>query len=129
MIHHNDQPCDRRILVVDDNPVNQKLLSIHLKRRGFDVTCVENGEKAVAAHLAAPYDAVFMDVQMPVMDGLTATKLIRKQETAEGQPATLIVGVTAGIDEDTCLGAGMDAYLDKPVRTEELRSLLQERLN
>jgi two-component system, sensor histidine kinase and response regulator len=113
--------ADRRarldVLVVDDNPVNRKLLQIILDRAGHDVTLACDGREAVGAVEGGRFDLVLMDVQMPVMDGLEATRRIR----ALPDPArarTPIVAVTANAmrgDADACYAAGMDGYVTKPV--------------
>jgi two-component system, sensor histidine kinase and response regulator len=114
------------VLVAEDNPVNQKLATRLLEKRGHRVVLANNGWQAVEALQNARYDAVLMDVQMPEMDGLTATALIREKERLGGK-RQLIIALTAHAmkgDEERCRAAGMDAYLTKPIRAQELYDLL-----
>ncbi len=110
-----------RILLVEDNPVNQRLESAFLLKAGFEVELAENGLQAVQANDRDVFDLILMDVQMPIMDGLEATRAIRRRETAERH--TPIIAVTARAlvgDREACLAAGMDDYLTKPVSFERL---------
>jgi two-component system sensor histidine kinase/response regulator len=105
-----------RILVVDDNRVNQRVAQRMLEKRGHRVDVADNGVEAIVAVSRTQYDAVLMDRQMPEMDGFEATRMIRSREGAERH--TIIIAMTAGAmmgDEEECLAAGMDAYLSKPV--------------
>jgi CheY-like chemotaxis protein len=105
----------RLALLVEDSVVNQQILANMLHREGFDVVLADNGQDAVEKFKQQAFDVVIMDVQMPVMDGLQATRLMRQHESASDQ-ATPIIAVTAGIDRVSCLDAGMNDYLAKPVR-------------
>jgi len=119
----------RHILIAEDNPVNQKVFHHMLARMGHKVDMVENGEMAVRSALKTPYDLIFMDMMMPVMDGLHATRLIRKSEI--GKRRTPIVAVTANVehsDERACIEAGMDGFISKPFVVEQLDSCLQRYL-
>jgi len=111
-----------RVLVVEDNPVNQKVASRMLAKLGHQVAVADDGRQALAAIREQPFDVVFMDIQMPVMDGLEATAAVRAREA--GTPIHLpIVGLTAHAmsgDRERGLAAGMDAYLTKPVRIVDL---------
>jgi CheY-like chemotaxis protein len=120
-----------RVLLAEDNPVNQKLAVALLEKRGHTVTAVANGRVAVAewerARGGVPFDVVLMDVQMPEMGGLEATAAVRTREAELGLGRTPIVAVTARVmpgDLDACLTAGMDAYLTKPRRSQELFAIL-----
>ncbi|MBT4100839.1 MAG: response regulator, partial [Gemmatimonadetes bacterium] len=117
-----------RILVAEDNELNLKVVRALLRSDHHDIDAVENGQLAVeACQNSGPYDAVLMDVQMPVMDGLTATQLIRKHELASGISRTPIIAVTANAmesDRERCLAAGMDDFVTKPVRKQALRRVL-----
>jgi two-component system, sensor histidine kinase and response regulator len=110
-----------RVLVADDNPVNQQLTLALLRRAGHKAEAVSNGEEAVEAVSSRPYDLVLMDVQMPVMDGLTATRVIRG---LSGPAARIpIIALTANAmqgDDAVCLDAGMDDYLSKPINARKL---------
>ncbi|MEL7367733.1 MAG: response regulator [Myxococcota bacterium] len=112
----------RRILVVDDNPVNRKVAVRMLKRDGHIVTEAENGRLALERMREDRFDVVFMDVQMPEMDGYEATQALRA--LSEG-PCTPVVGLTANAlpgDREKVLASGMNDYLAKPVRSEDLRA-------
>jgi len=114
-----------RILIAEDNLINQQLIRQILGNLGYEPDCVENGDLAVAAVREKDYDLVLMDVQMPEMDGLEATRAIR--ELSGRQP--VIVALTANAmrgDREECLSAGMDDYISKPVRLDELMRLLKK---
>jgi CheY-like chemotaxis protein len=114
------------ILVAEDNPVNQRLAVRLLERQGHTVVVAGNGEEALAALEQRPFDLVLMDVQMPGMDGLQATASIRRREAVEGGHVP-IVAMTAHAmagDRDRCLAAGMDAYVAKPVRADDLYTVI-----
>jgi two-component system sensor histidine kinase/response regulator len=116
------------ILVAEDQLPNQKLMKTLLERQGYQVTIVANGREAVAAVETHHFDAVLMDVQMPVMDGLQATVLIRQKERSTGGHLR-IIALTAGAmngEQERCLAAGMDLYLSKPIRSRDLISALAE---
>jgi CheY-like chemotaxis protein len=111
-----------RVLVAEDNPTNQKLVVMLLEGRGHDVTTVGDGRQAVAKATAEAFDIILMDVQMPDMGGFEATAAIRSHERETGSH-TPIVAMTAHAmagDRERCLAAGMDAYVSKPLRAEEL---------
>lgn len=111
----------RRILVAEDNPVNLQVTLALLRRDGHAVDSVSNGLEAVNAVAALPYDLVLMDVQMPEMDGLAATRAIRRMGGAAARIP--IVAMTANAmegDQATCLAAGMDDYLPKPIAADQL---------
>ena len=111
-----------KVLLAEDSPINQKLAVRLLARRGHDVTVVDDGRKAVTAYESGTFDVVLMDIQMPELDGFGATAEIRRLE--EGTDRRIpIVALTAHAmagDEARCLEAGMDAYVSKPFRPEEL---------
>jgi CheY-like chemotaxis protein len=114
------------ILLVEDNPVNQKVALGYLSRLGYQADAVANGQEAVDAVRERPFDLVLMDLQMPVMDGLEATRRIRAGLPQTRQP--LVVALTANAmpgDRERCLAVGMDDYLAKPVKLEELQSMVQ----
>jgi two-component system, sensor histidine kinase and response regulator len=121
----NRQPIHRgHILVADDYPVNQQVAYMHLTAVGYTVELVENGQQAVEAFDHRTYDLIFMDMQMPILNGLDATGRIRELEAARGRPRrTPIVALTANAmqgDERRCLDAGMDEYLVKPIHRHQL---------
>jgi PAS domain S-box-containing protein len=119
--HLAPMPQGQHILVVEDNATNQLVLSKMLERGGYQCSIAENGALAVAAVQAQRFDLVFMDVSMPVMDGLTATRAIR---ALGGAHAVLpIIAMTAQSmqgDRERCLGAGMNDYLSKPIDRDKL---------
>ncbi|PHQ26113.1 hybrid sensor histidine kinase/response regulator [Marinobacter guineae] len=116
-------------LVVEDNPVNQRVATAMLSRLGFQTDSADNGkealEKVTTNHHG--YDVILMDCQMPVMDGYEATRYIREWEKSNGQSGTPIIALTADVlpgTEKSCLDSGMNDYLAKPVRKENLREVL-----
>ncbi|MFG1924278.1 response regulator [Cryptosporangium sp. NPDC048952] len=116
-----------RILLAEDNPVNQKVAQLMLSKQGHLVDTVSDGLEAVRAVHLAPYDVILMDVQMPMMDGLEATRRIRAEVPEDRQPH--IIAMTASVlveDKAACRAAGMDDYLPKPVRADDLRAALDE---
>ncbi len=119
-----------RILLAEDNTVNQLVMTRLLSKRGHEVTVVSNGRDAVDAVREHRFDIVFMDVQMPELDGLEATQRIRAMESAEHRERVRIVALTAHAmksDRDQCLAVGMDDYLSKPVVPAELDRVLEQR--
>jgi len=115
-----------RVLLAEDNPVNQQVLTLMLERAGHRVAIANNGREALEALERDDYHLVLMDVQMPEMDGLRCTKLIRQHEKASGRHVP-IVAVTANAmqgERQRCLQAGMDDYLAKPVRGHELAGVI-----
>jgi signal transduction histidine kinase/ActR/RegA family two-component response regulator len=120
-----------RVLVAEDNPVNQKIAQQMLRKRKLAVTLADDGRQAVDAFQSGRFDLVLMDVQMPEMNGFEAVAAIRALEHAQGRPHTPIVAVTAHAmvgDREKCLEAGMDAYLAKPLRRQLLFDLVDELL-
>jgi len=114
------------ILLAEDNPVNQKLAIRLLEKRGHHVAIASNGKEALSALEKKHFDLVLMDVQMPEMDGLEATRLLREKEKSSGQHQA-IVAMTALVmkgDRERCMAAGMDGYLSKPIRQQELDDVL-----
>lgn len=116
--------CRGKILLAEDNLVNQKVTSQMLKKMGFDVDIAADGEEALASWKRQEYDLILMDCHMPVMDGLQATRMIRMQEESHDTP---ILALTADVISDRkseCLAAGMDGFMSKPIRMDALRKEL-----
>ena len=114
------------VLLAEDNPVNQKVATRLLEKQGHQVTLADNGLRALAAFTQQKFDVVFMDVQMPEMDGFEATAAIRAEEVRSGNHVR-IVAMTAHAmqgDRERCLAAGMDDYIAKPIKAQELMILL-----
>jgi two-component system, sensor histidine kinase and response regulator len=112
----------RRILVAEDNPTNQKLVVALLEQQGHQAVLASNGKQALALAAEQPFDLILMDVQMPELSGLEAAAAIRQREQATGQRVP-IVALTAHAmtgDRERCLAAGMDGYVSKPLRADEL---------
>ncbi len=120
------QDAPARVLIVEDNPVNQRLAMKLVQNLGYSVETANNGQEAVDKVMASEYSLVLMDCQMPVMDGYTATREIRRREQGR---RTSILAVTARAmkeDEELCFAAGMDAYLSKPIDLKKLAAKLSE---
>jgi signal transduction histidine kinase/CheY-like chemotaxis protein len=117
-----------RVLLAEDNAVNQRLAVRLLEKRGHRVTVAGNGREALEALEKESFDLVFMDVQMPEMDGLEATAAIREKEKTNGvhQPIIALTAHAMKGDREKCLAAGMDGYLSKPIRPQELEEILQD---
>jgi PAS domain S-box-containing protein len=117
-----DAKTGLRVLVAEDNPTNQKLVSALLDQKGHIVTVVGNGRVAVERVAQEPFDLILMDVQMPEMGGLEATAAIRQQEAGTGRhlPIVALTARAMSGDREQCLAAGMDAYVSKPLRAPDL---------
>jgi two-component system sensor histidine kinase/response regulator len=131
-LHDAREPATSlRILLAEDNAVNQLLASRLLEKRGHFVVVAGNGREALEALQKEHFDLVFMDVQMPVMDGFEATAAIRKQEVGGGVhlPVVALTAHAMKGDREKCLAAGMDGYLTKPIRPQELDEVLRDYLS
>jgi two-component system, sensor histidine kinase and response regulator len=119
-----------RILLAEDNVVNQRLATRLLEKRGHRVVVAANGREALEALEKETFDLVLMDVQMPEMDGMEATAEIRKKEKLAGghQPVVALTAHAMKGDQERCLSVGMDGYLAKPIRPQELDDLLDRYL-
>jgi len=116
-----------RILVAEDNPMNQKLTVTILQKAGYEVDAVENGLKAIETIKRTSYDLVFMDVQMPEMDGFEATRAIRDFEGTRQH--TTVIAMTAHVmrgDQERCLEAGMDDYISKPIEPQVMFKVIEK---
>ena len=132
-IHASDKPPrpqksakSLRVLLAEDNPVNQKMVVGMLRRMGHSTKIAVNGQEALSLWSEEAFDLVLMDVQMPVMDGLTTTRKIREGELSSGSRIP-IIAMTAHATkeyEQQCLAAGMDAYLSKPTNGQQLEAAI-----
>jgi CheY-like chemotaxis protein len=116
-----------RILIAEDNAINQKVLLLMLKRAGYQADVVWNGQEAVEACRAHEYELILMDCQMPELDGWEATRQIRKLN----KPQPTIIAVTAHaltVNQEECRACGMDEFLSKPYQAEQLLTLVRNRL-
>ncbi|CAH6835860.1 Histidine kinase [Vibrio chagasii] len=121
------RPLNRRILIVEDNLMNQKIASFFLEQAGYEYLITSNGQEAVdVITQGAQFDAVLMDCMMPVMDGITATRAIRQWELEQQATPLPIIALTASVLEEDikdCFDAGMNAYLPKPYKSHQLYDL------
>ena len=115
-----------KVLLVEDNPINQKVATLLLGKLGVKPEIAKNGEEAVNLLKAKSFDLVFMDCQMPVMDGFAATEAIRKMEKHTGKHTTIIAMTAHAMkgDREKCIQAGMDDYIAKPIRPDELQKII-----
>jgi CheY-like chemotaxis protein len=121
------RPAPLRILIADDNPVNCRLAMLLLEKAGHRIDMVEDGAAAVEAVRRGDYDLVLMDVQMPGLDGLAATRRIRELEVAKaGVPVVAITANAMTGDDDRCLAAGMNDYITKPFDRARLLAKVAE---
>jgi signal transduction histidine kinase/CheY-like chemotaxis protein len=123
----NESRAALDVLVVEDNPVNQQLAIRLLEKWGHRATLAADGQLALDALEERRFDVVLMDVQMPVMGGIEATREIRRREAAQGKPRRPIIAMTANAmqgDREACLEAGMDDYIAKPIKSADLAKLL-----
>lgn len=127
-ITHQNQALDqRRVLLVEDNAVNRKVALAMLQRGGHSVAVAENGKEAVCLACAERFDLILMDIQMPEMDGLEATRMIRQHEAAKGFHVPIIAMTAHALkgDSERFLAAGMDGYIAKPFQQEALLEALE----
>ena len=114
-----------RILMAEDNPINQRVGKLILQRAGFHIDLVADGNEALEAHRSKPYDMILMDCQMPMMDGFEASRQIRSLQ--QRQPVIIAVTANALVGErERCLKAGMDDYLSKPFQAEQLVAVVKK---
>lgn len=119
----------QRVLLVEDNPINQKFTKVMLKKLGYECVVAANGQAALETiESEPPFDAILMHCQMPVMDGFEATRHIRERKVKDRQGRPIaIIAVTANAmrgDREACLRAGMDEYIAKPVRFPDIIAVL-----
>ena len=121
-----------RILVAEDNPTNRKVAELMLRSMGAEVDCVENGQEAVEAVRGGRYDLALIDIQMPVMDGLSAIRAMRAEETALGRRRLPMVVLSANVMPEhltASMAAGADGHIGKPIRAEELLGAVANAMN
>jgi PAS domain S-box-containing protein len=127
----DDARSRKRVLLIEDDAVNQIAGRRMLEKLGYEAHVASNGEEALGILARESFDAALMDVQMPVLDGIETTRLIRRIEERAGGPRLPIVAITAFAlkgDRERCLQAGMDAYLTKPVEIQTLKQILEATL-
>jgi signal transduction histidine kinase/ActR/RegA family two-component response regulator len=117
-----------KILLAEDNAINGRVITRILEKRGWEVVVVEDGQAAVAVSSSETFDAILMDVQMPILDGLSATMAIRARERETGGhvPIVALTAYAMPGDRERCLAAGMDAYISKPMKALDLYAILEE---
>jgi len=122
---------NRRVLVVEDNPVNQRIAVLMLKKLGCQADIAGNGQDAIDILRSVPYDLVLMDIQMPQLDGIAATRIIRAEDSQVLDPHIPIIAMTAHAmqsDRDRCFAAGMNGYLTKPITPDALAVIVMKYL-
>ena len=127
IILENQQNNMFKILLAEDNPINQKVAKMNLEKLGHKVETAANGKIAVEMFSKNSYDIIFMDIQMPEMDGLEATKRIREFEKDVNSKPIIIIALTANAmkgDKEACLNVGMNEYMSKPFKPDELKKVL-----
>jgi two-component system sensor histidine kinase/response regulator len=117
-----------RILLAEDNAINQRLAVALLQRAGHQIVAVENGKQALDLLARGGFDLVLMDVQMPEVDGLTATRIIRADPKWDAMPIVALTAHALKGDRERCLAAGMDDYVSKPIRPEELFAAIDRQI-
>jgi two-component system sensor histidine kinase/response regulator len=127
----NQETSSIRILLAEDNSINQKLAKTLLEKKGWRVVAVTDGKKALNALKKESFDLIIMDVQMPNLDGLKATAVIRDQENGSGSHIPIIAMTAHAMqgDKEKCLKAGMDDYISKPMKAEELYRIIDRLMN
>lgn len=122
---HPPAPAPKRVLIADDNPVNREVAAGMLRKLGFECGLAADGREAVEMHRTGEYDVILMDCEMPELDGLQATKLIRSSEQPDRRtPVIALTAATAQEERERCLAAGMDDFLSKPIRPQVLQDVM-----
>jgi signal transduction histidine kinase/DNA-binding response OmpR family regulator len=124
----NGVPAPPRLLVVEDNLVNQKVVQAVLRKKGYRMDVANDGREALSKMEHANYDLILMDVQMPVLDGLEATRLIRRERRWDRMPVIAMTAHAMNGDRERCLQAGMNAYISKPVQPAHLIATIERQL-
>ncbi|MFZ5351150.1 MAG: response regulator [Bacillota bacterium] len=127
-MQNSNENRKNKILLVEDNEISREVGILLLEKKGYIITAAENGETALALLESSKYDLIMMDLQMPVMDGYTATKKIREKEKFNGGHVIIIALTAYAMKEDVekCLALGMDDYLSKPINAEEMYKKLEK---
>ncbi|MGD2034584.1 MAG: response regulator, partial [Bacteroidales bacterium] len=128
--HVSQKLEDANILLVEDNSINQKIVLLSLKNKVKNIEVANNGKEALDKFGTTKYDLILMDIQMPVMNGIVATKKIRELESSTNTH-TPIIAITANAlsgDKESCLAAGMNEYISKPFEVESLLKKMQNLL-
>ena len=126
LLPENENHNARRILLVEDNEINQQVAMEILTSIGLDVKIANNGEEGLTLALTESFDLIFMDIQMPIMDGLTATKLIRQEERLKHIPIIAMTAHALKGDKEKSLAAGMNDHLTKPILLEKLLEVINQ---
>ena len=125
----NSEEDAARILIAEDSEDNRLLLRVYLKNAPYTLTFVEDGERALQMARSHSFDLILMDLQMPVMDGLTSTRLIREAEREEGRERVPVVALTANVstkDVEASLAAGCNCHVSKPVSKSKLLRVIED---
>jgi len=124
-ISHNSIDPSLRILVAEDDKTNKKVINRILNKLGYTATIVSDGQKAINEVEKSQYDVILMDIQMPIMNGLEATKIIRQKLSEKNQPTIIAITADNPKDDDpTYKDAGLDSYLPKPIQMQKLLQVL-----
>ena len=118
-----------KILLVEDNMLNQKVVTFNLRKQNYDVVTADCGSAAIKAYEENKFDLVLMDIMLPEMDGFEITAEIRKREKEAGENSVPIIALTANTldnDRDKCIQSGMDEYLAKPFTADELITVIKQ---
>lgn len=123
-------PKTIKVLVAEDNYINQKLISKLLLNKGYNLTIVDDGQKVLDALEKDKYHIVLMDIQMPIMDGYQATKLIRAKEITNGKyiPIIAVTAFAMESDRQKCFEIGMDDYISKPFNKDDFYKIIEKHL-
>ncbi len=120
------KPEDIKILIAEDNEINQHTTKIMLEGKGFKVDVAENGEETLRKFKENKYDFIFMDIEMPIMDGITATKKIREMEIGKKIPIVALTAYALKGDKEKFINAGVDNYISKPYKSSELEEMIKK---